>query len=159
VSRSFELFQLASVRTFQQPVRTTLNVRPSFRFSFQNQIWEDCCNRPDEVDSHPDALLLKASLRFKFNRPDANLPWSGRAYDRYGNCVQQITCLDGHPAWSGRVKPLQGNYLQRTYDRQDDRSLPSRRGSQTGKIFSEIFRISVAQLFVRTAYDHCPDGL
>jgi hypothetical protein len=36
VSRSFELFQLASVRTFQQYVRTTLSVRPSFRISFQN---------------------------------------------------------------------------------------------------------------------------
>jgi hypothetical protein len=64
VSRSFELFQLASVWTFQQPVRTTLSVRPSFRFSFQNQIWEDCCNRPNE-------LLLKASSQFKLNRPDA----------------------------------------------------------------------------------------
>jgi len=45
-----------------------------------------------------------ASLQFKFNHPDASLPWSGRAYDRYGNYVQQITRLDGHPfgpnAWS-----------------------------------------------------------
>jgi hypothetical protein len=60
-------------------------------------IWEDCCNRPDDVDSRPDALLIKASLQFKLNRPDAGLPWSGRAYDRYGNCVQQITRMDGHP--------------------------------------------------------------
>jgi hypothetical protein len=80
VSRSFELFQLASVRTFQQPVRTTLSVRPSFNFFFQNQIWEDCCNRLD-------ALLLKASLQFKLNRPDASLPWSGCAFNKYGNCV------------------------------------------------------------------------
>jgi hypothetical protein len=29
---------------------------------------------------------------------------------------------------------------------------------QTGKIFSEIFKISVAQLSVGTAYDHRPDG-
>jgi hypothetical protein len=36
VSRSFELLQLASVQMFQQPVRTTLSVRPSFRISFQN---------------------------------------------------------------------------------------------------------------------------
>jgi hypothetical protein len=71
MSRSFELLQLASVRTFQQPIRMTLSVRQSFRFSFQNQIWEDCRNRPDDVDS----------------RPDASLPWSRRAYDRYGNCV------------------------------------------------------------------------
>jgi hypothetical protein len=87
VSRSFELLQLASVRTFQLPIWTTLSVRPSFRFSFQNQIWEDCCNRPEDVDSRPDALLLKASLQFKFNRPVANLLWFGRACDIYGNCV------------------------------------------------------------------------
>jgi hypothetical protein len=49
------------------------------------------------VDSRPDALLLMASSQFKLNRPDASQPWSGWAYDRYGNCVQQITHLDGHP--------------------------------------------------------------
>jgi hypothetical protein len=65
------LFQLASIRAFQQPVRTTLSVRPSFRFSFQNQLWEDCYNRPDDVDFHLDALLIKASSQFKLNRPDA----------------------------------------------------------------------------------------
>jgi hypothetical protein len=43
-------------------------------------------------------------------------------------------------------------------DRLDDRASQSGRGSQTGKIFSEIFRISVAQLSVRTAYDHRRDG-
>jgi hypothetical protein len=73
------LFQLASVRTTQQPVRTTLSDRSSFRFSFQNQIWEDYCNRPNDVDSHPDTLLLKASSQFKLNHPDVSLPWSGRA--------------------------------------------------------------------------------
>jgi hypothetical protein len=97
VSRSFELLQLASVRTFQQPVQTTLSVRPSFRFSFQNQICEDCCNRPDDVDSRSDVLHLKASSQFKLNCPDTCLPWSGRAYARYRNCVQQITRPDVHP--------------------------------------------------------------
>jgi hypothetical protein len=97
VSKSFELLQPASVQTFQQPVQKTLSVRPSFIFSFQNQIWKDCCNRSDDVDSHPDALLLKVSSQFKLNRPNACLPWSGRAYDKYGNCVQQITCPDVHP--------------------------------------------------------------
>jgi hypothetical protein len=42
------LIQLASVQTIQQPVPTTLSDQSSFRFSFQNQIWEDCCNRPDD---------------------------------------------------------------------------------------------------------------
>jgi hypothetical protein len=36
VWRSFELLQFTSVRRFQQPVRMTLSVRPSFRISFQN---------------------------------------------------------------------------------------------------------------------------
>jgi hypothetical protein len=96
VSRSFELLQLVSVWTFQQPVRTTLSVRPKLQI-FQNHIWEDCCNRSDDVDSRPDALLRKASSQFKFNRPDASLPWSRRVYDRYGNYVQRITRPDSHP--------------------------------------------------------------
>jgi hypothetical protein len=38
-----------------------------------------------------------------------------------------------------------------TCDRLDDSASPPGRGSQTGKIFSGIFEISVAQLSVRTA--------
>jgi hypothetical protein len=34
VSRSFELLQIASVRTFQQPVQTTLSVRPKLQIFF-----------------------------------------------------------------------------------------------------------------------------
>jgi hypothetical protein len=79
VLRSFELLQLASIWMFQQSVRTTLNVRSSFRISFQTQIWEDYCNHPDDMDFCPDALLLKVSSQFKFNRPDASLPWSVHA--------------------------------------------------------------------------------
>jgi hypothetical protein len=59
---------------------------------------------------------------------------------------------------SESAKPLYGNYLRRTCDRPDVRATPSERGSQTGKIFSEIFGISIAQLFVRMGYDHRPDG-
>jgi hypothetical protein len=97
--------------------------------SFQNKIWEDCCNRPDDVDSRPDALLLKARIAvqiqpsgrlsgwsgrvfnrygncgFNFNRPDACLSWSRRVRSRYGNCVLKINHPDGHPPWSERVKP------------------------------------------------------
>jgi hypothetical protein len=36
----------------------------------------------------------------------------------------------------------------------DDSASPSGRGSQTGKIFSKIFKISVTQLSVLTSYDH-----
>jgi hypothetical protein len=48
------LCQLASVRTTQQPVRTTSSDR-SASDSFQVQIREDCCNRLD-------ALLLQARI-------------------------------------------------------------------------------------------------
>jgi hypothetical protein len=43
-------------------------------------------------------------------------------------------------------------------DSPEDRATPSGRGSQTGKIFREIFRILIAQLSVQTAYDHRPDS-
>jgi hypothetical protein len=93
----------------------------SFRFSFQVQIREDWCNRPDDVDSRPDALIHKARIviqtqqsgrlsawsghtfniygncGFNFNRPDACLSWAGRARNKYGNCVLKINCPDGHP--------------------------------------------------------------
>jgi hypothetical protein len=65
VSRSVELLQLASVRTFQQHVRTTLSVQQASGFLSKTQLWEVCCNRPDDVDSRPDALIHKASIDFK----------------------------------------------------------------------------------------------
>jgi len=61
VSRSFKLLLLASVRTFPSVFDQ------SFRISFQTQIWEDCCNRPDDV------------------------------YIKYGNCLHQIDRPDDHP--------------------------------------------------------------
>jgi hypothetical protein len=65
MSKRFELFQLAFVRTFQQHVRATLSVRPAMGFLSKTQIWEDRCNRPNDVDSRPDALIHKASITFK----------------------------------------------------------------------------------------------
>jgi hypothetical protein len=97
MSRSFELLQLASVRTFQQPVRTTLSVRSSFRISLQTQRWEDCCNRPDNVDSRLDALIYKASITIQIQPSGRQSSWSGREKIKYGNCVHQITCPDDHP--------------------------------------------------------------
>jgi hypothetical protein len=67
VSRSFELLQLASVRTFQQHLRMTLSVRPAMGFLSKTQIWEDRCNRLDDVDSSSDALIHKASCAFKIH--------------------------------------------------------------------------------------------
>jgi hypothetical protein len=97
VSRSFELLQLASVRTIQQPLRTTLSVRSSFKISFQTQIWEDCCNRPDDVDSRPDVLIHKASIVNQIQTFGRQSAWTGCASIRYGNCVHQIDHPDAHP--------------------------------------------------------------
>jgi hypothetical protein len=72
VSRSFELFQVASIWTFQQHARTPFSVRQVHRFLFQTQIWEDNCNRPDNVIiPGPDAILDKASMKKMFNCLDA----------------------------------------------------------------------------------------
>jgi hypothetical protein len=90
MSRSFELLQLASVQTFQQLVRTILSARSSFRISCQMQIWEDCCNRPDDVGSRPDAFIHKASIAIQIQTSRRQSAWSGRASIKYGNCVHQI---------------------------------------------------------------------
>jgi len=58
VSRSFKLLQLASVQTFEQHFQMTLSVRPAMGFLSKTQIWEDCYNRPDDVDSRPDSRSL-----------------------------------------------------------------------------------------------------
>jgi hypothetical protein len=34
-------------------------------FLSKTQIWEDSCNRPVDVDSHPDVFIHKASRAFK----------------------------------------------------------------------------------------------
>jgi hypothetical protein len=94
--RSFELLQLASVRTFQQHVRTTLSVRQASGFHSKAQLWEDRCNRPDNVDSRLDALIHKASNAFKIQTSERQSAWSGHACFRYGNCVHQINCPDHH---------------------------------------------------------------
>jgi len=103
-------------------------------FLSKTQIWEDRCNRSDDMDFRSDALIHKASIAIQIQT-------SGR-----------------QSSWFGRAKPLYGNYLQRTFNRPDNRETPSGCGSQTGKIFSEILRISVAQLSIRMAYDHRLDG-
>jgi hypothetical protein len=66
------------------------------RFLSKTQIWEDRCNRPDDMDSHPDALIHKPSIAFKIHTSGCQSAWSRRACVRYGNCVHQINCLDDH---------------------------------------------------------------
>jgi hypothetical protein len=88
MSRSFELFQLASVWSFQQHVRTTLGVRPAMGFPSKIQLWEDRCNRPNDVDSRPDTLIHKTSIAFKSRCLDVSpLGPEERASD------MEITCI------------------------------------------------------------------
>jgi hypothetical protein len=75
MSRSFELLQLASVRTFQQHVQTTLSVRPAMGFLSKTQMWENRCNRPNDVDSRPNALIHKASRAFKIQTSGRQSSW------------------------------------------------------------------------------------
>jgi hypothetical protein len=134
------------------------------------------------VDFRPDALLLKARItiqiqpskhlsawsgrafnrygncRFDFNNTDDCLSWSGRAHSKYGNCVLNINCPDGHPPWSGRVKP----YMEITCSGRATvwTTLPHRPDAalKQGRFSVKISKILVEQLSVRTAQVHCLDG-
>jgi hypothetical protein len=65
MSRSFKLLQVASVWMSQQHDRTPFSVRQGKRFHSKTQIWEDSCNRPNDVCSCPDAILDRASRTYK----------------------------------------------------------------------------------------------
>jgi hypothetical protein len=58
--------QLVSVQTSQQPVRTPLGTQP-VSYSFQVSIKERSLNRPDDVVSRPNALLLKARIAIQIS--------------------------------------------------------------------------------------------
>lgn len=97
VWKSFKLLQHASVQTFQQHVWTTLSVRQASRFLSKTQLWEDRCNRPDNVDSHLDELIHKASIVIQIQMSGRRSSWSGCSCIRYGNCVHHINRPDDHP--------------------------------------------------------------
>jgi hypothetical protein len=109
---------------------------------------EDCCNRPDDMDTHPDALTHEVRIVIQIQPSGSQ---SAMVWTR----VQQIWKLRVEDQPFGRPSPmvrtrdaLYGIYLQRTCDRPDNSASPSGRSSQTGKIFSENIRILVAQLSV-----------
>jgi hypothetical protein len=150
VSRSFKLFQLASVRTFQKHVRTTFNVWPAIGFLSKTQIWEDRCNRPDDVDSRPDALIHNASITFKIQTSGRQPSWSGRSSIR-SNVRTTIHLVRTREVsiWklcATEVRPWgrQGNTV--------------RTRLKSGKNLSEIFRKPIAQLSIRMPYDYRLDG-
>jgi hypothetical protein len=69
----------------------------ALRFLSKTQIWEDCCNRPDDVDSRLDALIHKASNAIQIQTSRRQSSWFERVSIRYGNCVHQINRPDDHP--------------------------------------------------------------
>jgi len=134
VSRSFELLQLASVRTFQQHVRTRLSVRPAMGFLSKTQIWEDHCNRPD-------VLIHKPSRAFKIQMSGRQPSWSGR-----GELIIWKLCASDQPSgrpfpWSGRAKPKYGNCLQLKCDHPDDRATPSGHGLKQERISTKFWKV------------------
>jgi hypothetical protein len=79
--------------------------------------------------------------------------------NRYGNCVLKINRPDGHPPWSGRAKPYMeitcsGCATVRTIvPHRPDTALKQER------FLAKIMKFSVAQLSIRTAHVHRPDGV
>jgi hypothetical protein len=125
VSRTFELFQLASILTSQQHVRTPFCVRQVERFLSKTQIWEDNCKRLDDVCSRPDAVFDMASRAYK-GQP------SGR-----------------QSSWSGCSKPWYGKYMQLKYNHPDARETSSGRGSIQERISAKLESQSHSCLFGR----------
>jgi len=70
------------------------SVPPVMRFLSKTQIWEDSCNRQDDVSSHPNAILDKASGAYKVQPSECQSSLSGRSSFIYGNCVHQFNRLD-----------------------------------------------------------------
>jgi hypothetical protein len=128
----------ACIRPDVSAARPDDSVFDKLHFLYKAQIWEDRCNRPDDVDSCLDALIHKAGIAIQIQTFGRQSAWSRRACIRYGNCVHQINRSDNHPPWSRQAKPLYGNYLQWMCDHLDDRAPPSGRGSETRKNFIEI---------------------
>jgi hypothetical protein len=82
-------------------------------FLSKTQIWEDCFNRPDDVDSRPNTLIHKASIAIQIQTFGHQLAWTERAYIRYQNCVHQINRPNDHSPGLD----LQSLYKEITYSR------------------------------------------
>jgi hypothetical protein len=118
---------------------------------------------------------IRQDAHTKFNRLDASLhgpddqatymeiAYSTSTVRTRAKQIWKLRVEDQPSGWPSPLvrmrKALYGNYLQRTCDRPDDSASLSRRGSLTGKIFSENLRNFVAQLSVRTAQVHRLDDV
>jgi hypothetical protein len=98
MSRSFELLQLASVRTIQQLVRTTLSVPPKLQDFFPKHRYGKIAaivrTTWIPVQTHSSH---KASITIQIQTSGRQSSWSGSASIRYGNCRHQICRPDDHP--------------------------------------------------------------
>jgi hypothetical protein len=133
------------------PVRTLISLMQESQFKYHH---------PDVSQPwYRRALISEGNCRFNVNRSDVCLFWSGRTHSRYGNCVLK-NCRSGvHPAWSGRAKP----YMEITCSgRATVRTSVSHRpdaGLKQERFSAKFSENPVAQLSVRKAQKHCPDGV
>jgi hypothetical protein len=99
------------------------------------------------------------NCRFDFNRPDDCLSWSGRGHSRYENCVLKFNRPDAHPQWSGRAKPYMEitcsgcATVRMTVSHRPDAALKQERFS------AKISENYVAQLSIWKAQVYRPDGV
>jgi hypothetical protein len=135
----------------------TLIVRQASRFLSKAQLWEDRYNRPDDVDSRPDALIHKASIAIQIQTSGRQSSWSGPACIRYGNCVHQINRPDDNPL----VRTGEA-FIRKLLAA--DMYLSERQGTtvwtrlKNRKEFREILEQLIVQLSVRTAHDYRPNN-
>jgi hypothetical protein len=81
---------------FSSPFGRPLVFDQALGFLSKTQIWEDCCNLPDDVDSCPNALIHKASIVIQIQTSGCQSAWFGSAYIKYGNCVHHINHPNDH---------------------------------------------------------------
>jgi hypothetical protein len=132
------------------PVRTRVSVRQESQFKYDRpNVWQLFSRR---------ACIKEGNCRFEFNCPDDCLSWSGRAHYRYGNCVLKNSRPDAHPLGPNAGVP----YKEITCSGRATvwtMCHPIRTMSLNRKDFSAKFlKNLVAQLSVRTANVHRPDG-
>jgi hypothetical protein len=63
----------------QQHGRTSFSVRQGKELRSKTQIWEDSCNLPNDVCSHPNAIFDKASRTEEIQPSEKQTPWSRRS--------------------------------------------------------------------------------
>jgi hypothetical protein len=150
LSKFQEREDLSTVRMMWYPVWTRVSVRKESQFKIDS---------PDVYQSWSGRwCIIYGNCRFDFNRLEVCPSWSGRTHIRYGNCVLKFNHPDTPPPWSGRTKPnlkitCSGRAAVRTMCH------PVRTRFLYRIDFSVNFSENlVAQLSVRTAHVHRPDG-